>query len=70
MGPIHALRLQPITTGILAFGIADDSMRGVGKNDINISNIIFKLGNNRGEPKVMFDRYWINIHISNDTIVD
>ena len=68
MGPIHALCLQLIATGILEFGIEHSSARRVGKNDINISNIVIKLGSELGEPKAMLDRYWTTIHVSTDEL--
>jgi len=37
------------------FGIADNSVRSVGENDINVKSIIVKLGNDNGEPRAMFD---------------
>jgi hypothetical protein len=48
------------------FGIADDSVRSVGENDINVKSIIVKLGNDNGEPRAMFDRYWTHFNVSND----
>ncbi len=55
MGPIHALCLQLIATGILEFAIADGSTKEIGKNDLNISNVVIKIGKEGGEPKAMFD---------------
>jgi len=68
MGPIHALCLQLIATGILEFGIDETRARRVGKSDIHMGNIVIKLGSESGEPKAMFDRYWTNIHVSTDEL--
>ena len=68
MGPIHALCLQLIASGILEFAIGDGSTKDIGKNDLNISNVVIKIGKDRGEPKAMFDTYWTNIQLSNDEI--
>jgi len=48
------------------FGMADDSVRSVGKNDINVKSIIVKLGNDIGKPRAMLDRYWTHFNVSND----
>ena len=66
MGKIHAICLQLVVTRILVFGIADDSVRSVGENDINVKSIIVKLGNDNSEPRAMFDRYWTHFNVSND----
>jgi len=68
MGPIHALCLQLIATGILEFGIDETRARRVGKSDIHMGNIVIQLGSESGEPKAMFDRYWTNIHVSTDEL--
>jgi hypothetical protein len=73
IGKIHAICLQLVATGILlvatgilAFGIADDSVRSVGKNDINVKSIIVKLGNDNSEPRAMSNRYWTHFNVSSD----
>jgi len=66
MGKILSICLQLVATRILVFGIADNSVRSVGKNDINVKSIIDKLGNNNSEPRAMFDQYWTHFNVSND----
>ncbi len=66
MGKIHAICLQLVATGILVFGIADNCVRSVGKNDINVKSIIVKLGNHNSKPRAMLDRYNTHFNVLND----
>ena len=66
MGPIHAICLQLVATGILKFGVADGSTKSIGKNELNITKVVVTLGQDSGKPRIMFDEYWTYINTSDD----
>jgi hypothetical protein len=66
MGPIHALCLQLVATGILELGISDKNKNLIGKTDLTPKSIIVKLGIVNGEPSVLLDNYWEGLSLVNE----
>jgi hypothetical protein len=58
MGPIHALCLQLVATGILELGISDKNKNLIGKTDLTPKSIVIKLGVVNEQPSVLLDNYW------------
>ncbi len=67
MGPIHALCLQLVATGILELGIADKNKNFIGKTDLTPKSIVVKLGVvNRETSAVLLDNYWEGLSLINE----
>ncbi len=61
MGPIHALCLQLLASGIIDISINEDKKLLIGKTDLNCGNVVIHLGVNNCEPQLLSDRYWEDI---------
>ncbi len=61
MGPIHALCIQLLGTGIIDISIKDDKKTLIGKTDLSSANVVVHLGVDNCEPRLLIDRYWEDI---------
>jgi hypothetical protein len=58
IGPIHALCLQLVATGILELGISDKNKNLISKTDLTPKSVIVKLRIVNGEPSILLDNYF------------
>ncbi len=65
MGPVHALCLQLVATGIIDMSVHADKKSLIGKRDLNIGNVVLRLGVDDCKPRNLKDCYWERITIVN-----
>ena len=68
MGPIHALCLQLLASGIIEFNLSEEI--SAGKNDVCADNVIIEFGKREGEPVALIDSYWSCINVSRDEVTE
>ena len=63
IGPIHALCLQLVASGIIHLCISESNRNKIGKTDIGLHSVVVGLGKTNGEPNVMIDKYWEQLSV-------
>ena len=65
MGPVHALCLQLVATGIIDMSVHADKKSLIGKRDLNIGNVVICLRVDDCKPQIFKDCYLERITIVN-----